>query len=297
MRRLIAGSTLLLTLSVVMPAAAQNYSGTYLMQTPNGGTITLTLKQGAGGKAAGTMSGNGASFQLAGQLQGPELVGQVSGGGNTAWFEASLDGTELHLIVADVGANGQPDLEKARELLFSRSGTAMAAPVQPQRGTPAPPPAPAPRSPATPRAPQAAPRAQAAAPAPPAQAAGSPQDQQLRNFLLSSAWCSFSYSQTSGSTSTSRNVFLANGILMIGTNYEGGTTNQNGGGNVDLGGGASGSYYSQSQGGQQARWMVQGGQLHVDLGQGMQPVPMQITRNSNGYPIITTGGKEYSQCR
>jgi hypothetical protein len=84
MRRPIAGSALLLTLSLAAPAAAQNYSGTYLLQAPNGGTVTLTLKQEASGKAAGTMSGNGTSFQLAGQLQGPELVGQVAGGGNTA---------------------------------------------------------------------------------------------------------------------------------------------------------------------------------------------------------------------
>jgi len=300
MRRLIAVSILLLTLLVVVPISAQSYSGTYLLQAPNGGTITLTLKQDASGKAAGTMSGNGASFQLDGQLQGPELVGKLTGGGNTAWFEASLEGTELHLVVADVGANGQPDLEKAREITFTRSGTAMAAPAPAPatRGAPAPPPAPTPRSPptpATPRTPQTAPRAPTAAPAP--QAAGSPQDQQLRNFLLSSAWCSFSYNQRTGSSSTSRNVFLANGILMIGTNREGGTVNQNGGGNVDLGGGASGSYYSQSQGGQQARWQVQGGQLYVDLGQGMQPVAMQITRNSSGYPIINADGTEYSQCQ
>ncbi len=86
-------------------------------------------------------------------------------------------------------------------------------------------------------------------------------------------------------------------MLLIGTNQEGGTVNQNGGGSVDLGGGASGSYYGQSQGGQQARWQVQGGQLYVDLGQGMQAVPMQISRNSSGNPIVTSGGKEYYQCQ
>jgi hypothetical protein len=133
--------------------------------------------------------------------------------------------------------------------------------------------------------------------APPAPASGSPQDQQLRQFLLSSAWCSFSYSQTSGTSHTSRNVFQANGVLLIGTNREGGTVTQNGGGSVDLGGGATGSVYGQSQGAQQARWQVQGGQLYVDMGQGMQVVAMQITRNSSGYPIITAGGTEYSQCQ
>ncbi len=284
-RRLKAGSTALLALLLTAPLTGQNYSGTYLLRAQDGGTVTLTLRQDAAGKATGTMSGNGATFQLAGQLQGPELVGTASGGGNSAWFEASLDGTELHLIVADVGPNGQPDLDRAKEIVLSRSASAQ---VEPPRASPAPP---------TPAAPRAAPPAPRAAAAPPPAPARSPQDEQLRQFLLSSAWCSFSYSQTSGTTHTSRNVFLQNGILLIGTNREGGTTNQSGGGTVDLGGGATGSIYSQSQGAQQARWQVQGGQLSLDVGQGMQPVAMQITRNSNGYPIISAGGTEYSQCQ
>ena len=37
--------------------------------------------------------------------------------------------------------------------------------------------------------------------------------------------------------------------------------------------------------------------LGYDVAQGLQLVPMQVTRNSNGYPIINANGKEYSQCR
>ena len=279
--RLILGAGALLALALASTLAAQTYSGTYVLQAPSGGTVTLTLRQDASGKATGTLTGNGASFQLTGKTQGPELIGQATGGGSTAWFEASLEGTELHLVLADLGQNGKPDLEHAREVTFTRSGTAAVLPRQGQRSpaTPPPPAAPQPR----------------AAPAPPA--SGSPQDRQLSQLLLSSAWCSFSYNQTSGTTRSSRSAFQANGILLIGTNAEGGTTNQSGGGMVDLGGGAAGSVYSQHQGGQQARWQVQGGQLFIDLGQGMQAVPLSITRNSNGYPIITANGSEYSQCR
>jgi len=28
----------------------------------------------------------------------------------------------------------------------------------------------------------------------------------------------------------------------------------------------------------------------------LAPVPLQVTQNSNGYPIITADGKEYSSC-
>ncbi|MEO8139689.1 MAG: hypothetical protein ABI742_08590 [Gemmatimonadota bacterium] len=277
MRRPIAVSISLLTLLVTAPLAAQNYTGTWLLQSDNGGTVTLALRQDGAGNATGTMTGNGATFQLTGERKGPELVGKATGNGSSVWFEASLDGNALHLVLADVAPNGQPDLGGAKEIIFTRSGTAPAAPA--------------------PRAPQAGPRAPAVAPAPPAPPQGSAQDQQLRTFLLSSPWCSFSYNQTTGTSRSSRSVFLSDGILMIGTNREGGTVNQNGGGNVDLSGGATGSYYNQSQGGQQARWQVQGGQLYVDMGQGMQVVAMQITRNSNGYPIVTAGGIEYSQCQ
>ena len=31
-------------------------------------------------------------------------------------------------------------------------------------------------------------------------------------------------------------------------------------------------------------------------GQNFSPTPLQVTRNSNGYPIITAAGKEYNQC-
>ncbi len=134
MLRLTTAGTLLLALACAVPLAAQNYSGTYLLQTPSGGTVTLTLRQDGAGRAAGTMSGNGASFQLTGQLQSSELVGQAVGGGNTVWFEASLDGTELHLVLADVGANGQPDLAQAKEIVFTRSGSAQAAPPRRPEG-------------------------------------------------------------------------------------------------------------------------------------------------------------------
>ena len=74
---------------------------------------------------------------------------------------------------------------------------------------------------------------------PPAQsgaAGGSPQDRQLAQFLMSSSWCSFSYSQTSGSTSTRRNTFQADGTLLLNSNYEGGTVNAQGGASVNIGG-------------------------------------------------------------
>lgn len=62
--------------------------------------------------------------------------------------------------------------------------------------------------------------------------------------------------------------------------------------------GAPGSTYSMNGSGQQGRWKAEGGQLLMSA-DGTQWVPqsLKIERNSNGYPIITSGGKEYMMCR
>jgi hypothetical protein len=53
----------------------------------------------------------------------------------------------------------------------------------------------------------------------------------------------------------------------------------------------------QRQGGGQLRSRVQGGLLNLDDGSGFWPVSLAVTRNTNGYPIITAGGTGYSQSR
>ncbi len=271
---------LLLLLGGGRSVRGQSYSGTYTLEVPGGTPLTLALNQERSGRTTGSLSGNGTVIQLVGQVEDGGLSGQATMGASRAIFEAGLDGATLHFALIDLGPGGQPDPGTARELAFTRTGTSAAAP---------------PRAGASPAAPPPPRRPPATAPAPRA-SAGTAQDQQLRQLLLSSAWCSFSYSQTSGSTSSSRSLFLADGRLQVGSSQEGGTVNQNGGGSVDLGGGATGSVYSQAQGGSMLKWQVQGGQLYVDAGQGMQLLALTITRNSSGYPIITAAGKEYSQC-
>jgi hypothetical protein len=44
-------------------------------------------------------------------------------------------------------------------------------------------------------------------------------------------------------------------------------------------------------------WRVQGGMLVLSQdGVNWTPQMLQVTRNSSGYPIVHSGGKEYSQC-
>lgn len=132
------------------------------------------------------------------------------------------------------------------------------------------------------RAAQAQPAARGAAPA-----RGSAGNDQLSQLLMSSAWCWLKYA--SGNTYQERIVFAANGTWSSNKESEIYGSNQY----------AGTSAHSVGASGAQGQWAVKGGQLYLsDPPETPQlvPVPLQITRNSNGYPIITADGKEYSQC-
>ena len=110
---------------------------------------------------------------------------------------------------------------------------------------------------------------------------------QLSRLLLSSAWCSFRYNKVSGTSSTEKYRFFPNGTW----NNGGRTETYNSGAN----GTVAGQYDSQGGG----RWEVRGGQLFMSSSENPQLQPVEgfsVTQNSNGYPIINSGGKEFSSC-
>ena len=115
----------------------------------------------------------------------------------------------------------------------------------------------------------------------------SPQDAQSRQVLMSSAWCSFTYNKTSGTSTTRRAVFRADGILSIG------------GGAESYSSGRSGSYAGQSASNTNMRWLLQSQRLYVDAGDGsgMQDVGLTATQNSNGSIILRADGREYAMCQ
>lgn len=119
-------------------------------------------------------------------------------------------------------------------------------------------------------------------------AGNSAQDRQLAQLLMRSAWCSFSYVSgggSSGRSSSERVVFRQDGS---GARSSGGESYYSG---------PSGSVAGQSSGGEPFRWRVQNGALVVTGQTGEQSmIQLQVTQNSNGYPIINANGTEYSMC-
>lgn len=118
---------ILATLAMAATATAQDLSGTYVLDNEDGSQTVLALQESAAG-LTGSLSGNGTVLTLQGVRQGDVAIGVLSGAGGEVWFEVQQQGGELYLILVAAGADGQPDLEQAATLVFSRSDAATAAP-------------------------------------------------------------------------------------------------------------------------------------------------------------------------
>jgi hypothetical protein len=251
------------------PARSQDFTGTYAV-SGNGSTVTLTLRQARNGQITGTLHGN-TTFQVQGQVQGSGFAGFASNQAGRLYLEGRLAGTGLVVAMAEVGPDGQPHPQTARTVAMERvaAGTGRAG-AGGAMSDAAP-------DPGTPKA-----SGQGAV-------AASAQDRQTAQLLVRSAWCSFSYSGVSGSSSgsshTERVVFRADGT---GARRTGGESYNSG---------SAGSVAGQSSGGAPFRWQVRSGVLNTSAdGVNWAQTRLQITTNSSGYPIVTADGKEYSMC-
>ena len=231
-------------------AFAQNFAGTFTTTNQEGGTVTLKLTQDAASNVKGTLTGNNNTFQVEAKATAQGLMGKISGAQGQLYLMAQYEGANLVVILAEPMPNGQPNLNSARHLLFSK-GTA---------------------APAGKKA--------------PAEKSASGVDGQLTALLTRNAWCGFTYNQHTGTSTSERVVFMANGLV---TRNSGAQTYNSG---------PAGSVAGQSSNANQARWKVADGMLHLSQdGVSWAPQQLQVTQNSNGSPIVKSGGKEYMQCR
>jgi hypothetical protein len=124
----------------------------------------------------------------------------------------------------------------------------------------------------------------AAAPAP---AGGISQDEQARQVLTSTAWCSFTYNRISGTSTTQKVIFRTDGVMLVS------------GGAETYSSGSGGVVSGQSSSHGAMRWKLENLRMFVDPndGRGFQDVGLTATRNSNGAVILNSLGREYSMCR
>lgn len=223
------------------------------------GEVTFSISPAQGGYA-GSLQVQGQSIPFSAQRTGDHLTGNLNSGGTTYIFEARVQGNTLSVL-----SDGQT-------VTLERSGAGGGG--APMMGAP----------------PQNGMQNGMNGGGGMGGGGGAGASTQLGQLLLSSAWCSFSYSGTSdntgtGRSNTSRVQFSADGTAVQTT---GGESYYNGN---------NGSVAGQSSGGQRYYWKVMGSTLQVS-GDGTQwvPVNLSVSRNSNGYPIITADGTEYMQC-
>jgi hypothetical protein len=271
---------LLLALAVVhaLPAQSRRVEGTWEAATAAGSKITLVLRQD-GRRVTGTLSGNGAQFAVEGELEAEAtFYGTVRSRDGALFIAAELDGASLGVGLAEMNAAGVPDLRNAQQIRMQRVTTAGGAGTSSAGG-------------GVPSGGGAAGAGGAAPAGPPASApaaglAPTPADRQLADLLISSVWCNLQYSQQMGATTVERVVFGRDGRIASRTQRESAVNN------------SQGSYYGLGTDAVQGWWRVRGAQLQLSQdGQAYAAVPLNVSRNSNGYPIITTNNKEYYQCQ
>lgn len=108
---------------------------------------------------------------------------------------------------------------------------------------------------------------------------------QLSALLLSSPWCHFRYNKISGSSHQERVVFRRDGTWGSGARGE------------SYSSGPAGTVSGQSDSSSGGRWQAKGATLLMSTGGGpLEDTGLSISRNSNGYPILKTGNKEYASC-
>lgn len=112
-------------------------------------------------------------------------------------------------------------------------------------------------------------------------------DQEAKQLLTSTAWCSFTYSQVSGTSTTRKVIFRPDGVMTMNDGAE------------TYSSGYGGTYAGQSQSAGAMRWKLENLRMYVDQGDGagFQDIGLTATKNSNGYVILHAAGREYSMCQ
>jgi hypothetical protein len=100
-------------------ATAQDFSGTYRLNAGGGTAITVTLRQARNGQVTGTLQGK-TSFRIQARMRGGTFSGYASNPSGRIHLRGQLAGGQLQLAMAEVGADGQPQLGTTRTVLMER---------------------------------------------------------------------------------------------------------------------------------------------------------------------------------
>lgn len=101
-------------------ALAQDYAGTWTARNPAGATITLTLRKDANGDYEGKLEGTEATFNVEAEARPDGLFGMVTGESAMVFLLGDLVGAQLRIMLMEPGPTGDPNVQSARQINFSR---------------------------------------------------------------------------------------------------------------------------------------------------------------------------------
>lgn len=106
-----------------LPAAAQQYTGTFTVPNQSGGVMTVSLQETGGGVVAGRLSSNGVEYAMEGRIEEGTLAGLMQGVEGVLYFAAERWEDELWLELYGVDGNGQPNYEDYTEIDLTIAST------------------------------------------------------------------------------------------------------------------------------------------------------------------------------
>jgi hypothetical protein len=124
----------LAALCLAASSFADHLNGSYVHRGAQG-SVTLTLEQ-RGSAVSGAMTGaDGTVFRLQGEMQGPDVTGEVRSGTDRGLFLLRLVDGKLTIVVAET-TGGRADFSRGWTLDFARAGAADPAPRAPAAQAP-----------------------------------------------------------------------------------------------------------------------------------------------------------------
>lgn len=119
----LAAAIALVVFVPTLATAAEAFHGTFTVPNQVGGVMKLTLAR-SGSSATGTLDSNDVTMRLQGTIEDDVMTGTLTGPAGTLFFEAVTFENELWLTLYGTDSQGQPNLDDATEIDFTREGTA-----------------------------------------------------------------------------------------------------------------------------------------------------------------------------
>ena len=105
------------------PLRAQTITGTWVLSTAKGDSLTLIFNKDSAGITRGKVISKDRQIDLIGRRRAGGLAGPTTSAKGPGYFSAAVRGNELDLVLSDVNERGAPRFDTARQFVLTRRAT------------------------------------------------------------------------------------------------------------------------------------------------------------------------------